>query len=65
MTKDEAITHMNNGGRVRHSSFTPNEFIYMKKESVYDEKDMKLNSLNHFFMYRTEKHFDTDWSIAD
>jgi hypothetical protein len=65
MTKEEAIEHMNNGGKVRHPWFTPSEFIYMKKESVYDESDMKLGSLNHFFMYRTAEGFNTDWEIAD
>ena len=65
MSKDEAIAHMNNGGKVIHPWFGKGEFIYMKKESVYDESDRKLGSLNHFFMYRTSEGFNTDWKTAD
>lgn len=63
MTKEAAILHMELGGKVSHKWFSDDEYIYMKKESVYDENDLKLGSLNHFFMYRTSPDFNDNWEI--
>lgn len=60
MTKAEAIEALEQGKKVKHTYFTADEFIYMKDRILRDEKNYRLR---HFWRYRTEKIFDTGWSI--
>jgi hypothetical protein len=42
MTKQEALQAMKDGKKVTHQLFVDEEFIYIKNEVIYDEKDYPM-----------------------
>ena len=60
LSKEEAITAMNEGKTLSHKYFTSDEHITMKNGEVVDEKGIMLTD---FWKYRTAPVFDGDWKI--
>ena len=60
LSKEEAITAMNEGKTLSHKYFTSDEYITMKDGEVVDEKGIVLTS---FWKYQTAQVFDGDWKI--
>ena len=64
MSKEEAIAAMKNGKRVYHSSFYPDEYLYMKGEWVYDEDSYYCHE-SFWWNNHTSELFETGWKIMD
>ena len=63
MTKAEAIEAMRNGERVYHSLFSPDEYIYMKGDWIYDKDGYYCDS-EIWWSYRTgEQWAKSGWEI--
>lgn len=64
MYKSEAISAMQTGQRITHRFFSDDEFITMKDGKVVDEKGYTFDP-DEFWMERTGKDWETDWSTFD
>lgn len=62
MTKEEAIFAMENGEKVTHRVFLPEEYIYMSSGELYDEDGRHLYQ-HHFWQQRKGELWDTHWEI--
>lgn len=64
MTKPEAINCMLKGEKLTHTTFTPDEWITMKKGYILTEEGYTIDP-NIFWSLRSHENFETDWSIWD
>lgn len=60
--KHEAIKLMQQGKKVRHRNFSPNEWMTMERGSLLLEDGVRC-SLTEFFMWRTDKSWDDGYLI--
>lgn len=60
MTKKEAIAEINNGSKLTHRLFTPNEFIWKQNGRLMDEAGLHMHD---FWYYRKGREWDKDWSV--
>jgi len=65
MTKEEVIKALDNGEKVTHSTFIPDEFIqlYPNNSTFYEDENKNLISKNQFWKYRTKIIWNNNWSI--
>lgn len=62
MTKAEAIQAMENGKKVTHKYFSPEEWATMEMGLIVLEDGVKCEP-DEFWKYRKDPMFDNDWSI--
>lgn len=61
MNKTEAKIMLNAGCILTHSSFSDDEFIYLKNGEIHDENGYNLNS--EFWAIRFEECWNSGWEI--
>jgi hypothetical protein len=64
LTKKTAIQLLWSGEIISHRLFSNDEYIYIKNNSLFDEKNLELN-YNEFWNYRKDTWFDDDWFVID
>lgn len=62
MTKSEAIQLMERGMKMSHRFFTPDEWVTIDGELMVTEDGVKQSQEN-FWLYRTDKSFETGWNV--
>ena len=62
LSKNEAIAAMKRGCKIRHTYFSPNEYIFMIDGNIRDEQGLILRN---FWMYRTAQLWQTGWIIVN
>ena len=62
MTKLEAIAAMKAGRKVRHESFTEDEWITLSGMN-YKFEDESICSIKEFWLYRKNSRWQDGWSI--
>lgn len=67
LTKDQAKQAMNEGKKVRHRSFTTDEWMKKAEYRVnrYEFEDGCISKANDFWETRTHENWLIDWEIAD
>lgn len=61
MTKEAAIQAMDEGLKVTHRFFSPDEFIYKKNGEIHDEKNINMDS--KFWELRSGYNWLNDWEL--
>jgi len=62
MTKQDAIGVMTQGVKVTHDTFSNEEWITMKDDSILTEEGYLMNPIE-FWSYRQNKSFDDGWYL--
>ena len=63
MTKQEAITAMQEGKKITNHLFSDNEFIYYKNGKIHDENNYNIDS--EFWVWRKDSVWHEGWSIYE
>lgn len=63
MTKDEALKAMKQGKRIRHISFTKEEWMRLSGINIEFEDGCKCHP-REFWAFRDSPSWDYDWSIV-
>lgn len=66
MTKQEALEAINNGNKITHNLFTPEEYIVKSDDDEYylDEDNYQL-LIEEFWDNRTCDYWNEGWSIKE
>ena len=66
MTKNEAIKAIESGKKVRHYSFTENEWVRKAKYRVarYEFEDGNICLRSEFWDCRKDIHFNRGWEVV-
>lgn len=62
LSKQEAIKAMQEGKKVTHRYFTPEEYVYMKDGEMFFEDGVSCSSME-FWSLKTDTAWETDWVI--
>ena len=67
LTKDQAIQAMNEGKKVRHRSFTDDEWMKKAEHRVYryEFEDGCISKCGDFWETRTHENWLIDWEIVN